>query len=85
MSGHDDALLDAVITALEAEAVEPDLGKRLLILRRTRSTLEAWKEQRVTTEEAISTLLAVWYAEAATAQTPEPTDADPEGPGPKRD
>jgi hypothetical protein len=59
MSRHSDALLDAVVIALEAEAVEPDPEKRLVILRATRSTLEAWKRERVTTEEAISMLLGV--------------------------
>ena len=83
MNGHGDALLDAVITALEAEAVEPDPGKRLVILRTTRSTIDAWKEQRVSTEEAISTLRGVWRAEAG-ERAPEPAAADPEGPGPEQ-
>ena len=78
MSGHDYALLDAVITALEAEAVEPDPGKRFVILRTTRSILEAWNERRATTEEAISTVLGVWRADGS-EHVPERTAADPEG------
>jgi hypothetical protein len=42
MSAPRDALLDAVIAALEAEAVEPYMAKRLLILQKTRTTIEAW-------------------------------------------
>jgi hypothetical protein len=83
MNGHDDALLEAVIDALEAEAVEPDPTKRLLILRRTRSTLEAWKEERVTTEEAISTLLGVRPVEAR-EHAPPPPPARSDRPGRKR-
>jgi hypothetical protein len=82
MSDHDDALLDAVVIALDAEAVEPDPGKRLLILRTTRSTLEAWKERRVTTEEAVRTLRGGWLTEAAD-DAPEPMASDLESPGPK--
>jgi hypothetical protein len=82
MRGHDDALLDAVITALEAEAAQPDPRKRLVILRTTRSILEAWKEQRATTEEAISKLLGVWRAEASDDAF-EPAAPDLEGLGTK--
>jgi hypothetical protein len=45
MSAPGDALLDAVIAALEVEAVEPDMAKRLPILQETRTTIEAWKEE----------------------------------------
>jgi hypothetical protein len=54
-----DALLDAVIAALEAEAVEPDMAKRLRILQKTRTTIEAWKEERVSNEEAVNALRSV--------------------------
>jgi hypothetical protein len=57
-----DALLDAVIAALEAEAVEPDMAKRLLILQNTRTTIEAWKEERVSSEEAVNALRRVGVA-----------------------
>ena len=57
-----DALLDAVIAALEAEAVEPDIAKRLLILQKTRTTIEAWKEERVSSEEAVNALRRVGVA-----------------------
>jgi hypothetical protein len=56
MSAPRDALLDAVIAALEAEAVEPDMAKRLRILQKTRTTIEAWKEERVSSEEAVNAL-----------------------------
>ena len=58
-----DALLDAVIAALEAEAVEPDMAKRLLILQKTRTTIEAWKQERVSSEEAVNALHTVGVAE----------------------
>ena len=59
MSAPRDALLDAVIAALEAEAVEPDMAKRLRILQKTRTTIEAWKEERVSSEEAVNALRSV--------------------------
>ena len=62
MSARRDALLDAVIAALEAEAVEPDIAKRLLILQKTRTTIEAWKEERLSSEEAVDALRSVGVA-----------------------
>jgi len=52
-------LLDAVIGALEAEAAEEDTAKRVLILQTTRTILDAWRDERVTTEEAVRALLAL--------------------------
>ncbi|HTB73750.1 MAG TPA: hypothetical protein VK762_10930 [Polyangiaceae bacterium] len=62
MSAPRDALLDAVIAALEAEAVEPDMAKRLLILQKTRTTIEAWKQERLSSEEAVNALRSVEIA-----------------------
>jgi hypothetical protein len=59
MSAPGDALLDAVIAALEAEAVEADMAKRLLILQKTRTAIEAWKEERLSSEEAVNALRRV--------------------------
>ena len=52
-------LLDAFLAVLEVEAAEQDAGKRMRILRTTRSTLDALKEGHLTTEEAIEVLLAL--------------------------
>ncbi len=80
MSVPRDALLDAVIAALEAEAVEPDMAKRLLILQKTRTTIEAWKEERVSSEEAVNALRRVGGAgtdEPARAQTVDGSEGLP--------
>jgi hypothetical protein len=63
--------------ALEAEAVEPDVAKRLLILQKTRTTIEAWKEERVSSEEAVNALRRVGVAgtdEPAREQTVDDSD-----------
>jgi hypothetical protein len=78
MSAPRDALLDAVIAALEAEAVEPDMAKRLLILQKTRTTIEAWKEQRVSSEEAVNALRSVGVAETDEPASEQTVD-DSEG------
>ena len=63
MSGHSDAMLEAIVAALDAEAVEADLAKRMLMLEKIRTTLQAWREARVTAEEAIDTLVGVQQRE----------------------
>jgi hypothetical protein len=52
-------LLDAFLAVLEVEAGEQDAGKRMRILRTTRSTLDALNDGHLTTEEAIKVLLAL--------------------------
>jgi hypothetical protein len=51
--------LDAVLSALEVEAAEPDTEKRLLILRATRTIIDAWKRGGMTTSEAVGALRAL--------------------------
>jgi hypothetical protein len=50
------ALLDAVLSTLEAEAAEEDIEKRLLILSAMRAIIDGWKEGRMTTAEAVRAL-----------------------------
>ncbi|MGO9838421.1 MAG: hypothetical protein ACLP1X_29930 [Polyangiaceae bacterium] len=50
------ALLDAVLSTLEAEAAEEDIEKRLVILSATRTIIEGWRQGRMTTAEAVHAL-----------------------------
>jgi hypothetical protein len=47
------------MAALEAEAIEQDTEKRILILHATRTTIDAWKQGRMTTDEAVHALRAL--------------------------
>ena len=78
MSAPSDPLLDAIIAALEAEAVEPDRAKRLLILQKTRTTIKAWKEERISSEEAVNALRGVGVARTDDPAGEQPVD-DSEG------
>jgi hypothetical protein len=50
-------LVDAIASVLEREAQEPDLEARADLLSRTRSVLDQWMREELTTQGAVESLV----------------------------